>query len=88
MSTADTIASVLIEGGRAIAERTSNTTDDKAIAVLAGVRAIVAVMEAGVAKSLTPADCHAAFAELRDQLAANDAAADARLHEKFDRSDR
>ncbi len=87
MSKAGDLAALIESGGRVIANLTANTTDDKAMAIVAGVRAIVGVMEAGAARSLSPEECRAALVELQLKLGANDEAADAKLRERFPEDD-
>lgn len=75
---------ILATGGEMIADHLKGATHDTAIAVVALSRAIVGVLEGVVADGahkLTPAEADAALTELAAGLKANDAAADARLHD-------
>lgn len=77
------IGAIIETGGKMIAGLTDNTTDDKAIAVFSGLRAVWAVLEAGVEGRLSVEDCDAALTKLGRELAGNDAEADAKLRERF-----
>lgn len=67
-----------------ISKLTANTLDDKAVDILAGIREVLRTIEAGTTGKVSVEACQLALTALGDQIAANDAAADARLHEKFD----
>lgn len=71
-----------------ISKLTHNSTDDRAVEVLAGIRGVLAVLHAGADGSVTPESCRSALAALNDKLRDNDAAADAALRAKFDVSER
>ena len=80
MTSRESIGSVVdfvIGAGRDMAKLTESTTDDTVVAVAAGLRALVGVVEAGVQGSLTVEECKAAIAGILDRKALNAAGADA-----------
>ena len=71
-------------GGEMIADHLKGATKATVVAVLAGARAILGVLEGAAGGALSPDEAGKALTELGQQLASNDAAADTRLHERFD----
>lgn len=67
----------------AISKLTKNVTDDRAVAILKAISAVVDTAQNGFAGKVTPAEVKKSFASFTDGLADNDAAAEKALKDKF-----
>lgn len=74
---------MLIDGLSAIAQLTSNTTDDKAVEVLRGVQGVLTAIGSGMAGAVTADEVRKHLADFNDAIAANDARALATLQARF-----
>ena len=84
MSIETDVLEVIAAGGEMIADHLKGATKATVVAVLAGARAILGVLEGAAGGALSPDEAGHALSELGQQLAGNDAAADKRLHDRFD----
>lgn len=76
-------AGIAISGLDLISKLTKTTADDKAVDALAAIRKITGALDRGHTGSISLEECAQEIQEIRRMIASHDAAADARLHERF-----
>lgn len=83
MSTTDELLDLAVDGLAVIAKLTSNVVDDNAVLVVKAVRAVVEAFENHRSGAISYSDVLDEYAKLAKSLETNDAAADAKLKDKF-----
>jgi hypothetical protein len=74
---------LVVEALETISKLTATTSDDRAVDALRAIGAVVETLKAGFEGKISLEACEHAMADLRAQLAGNDALADEALADKF-----